>query len=277
MASPACAVPPVASTSTSDPTAELTEQVASLSVEDEEARIRACLKDAEGLKQQGNDYFKAGKWNEALAAYQSALGRLPKRPVKEEERGKGKGREVDDEPKLDQEPQEDANAEGGTDVKQDQEEEPEPEPTELEKECAKARAVMNANVGACHVKLNEYKEAVAACTEAIADDPLYIKAIQRRAASNEQIGNWSALAAAQEDYDRLLALLPASSAQAREVQYKLRTLKPRVEAAQKREMAEMWDKLKGVGNSILGNFGLSTDNFKFEPNGQGGYSMNFVR
>lgn len=26
-----------------------------------------------------------------------------------------------------------------------------------------------------------------------------------------------------------------------------------------------------------GNFGLSTDNFKFEPNGQGGYSMNFVR
>lgn len=26
----------------------------------------------------------------------------------------------------------------------------------------------------------------------------------------------------------------------------------------------------------LGKFGLSTDNFKFEPNGQGGYSMNFA-
>jgi hypothetical protein len=25
----------------------------------------------------------------------------------------------------------------------------------------------------------------------------------------------------------------------------------------------------------IGNFGLSTNNFKFEPNGQGGYSVNF--
>lgn len=72
-------------------------------------------------------------------------------------------------------------------------------------------------------------------------------------------------------------------------------LKPRVEAAQKQETGEMLDKLKGFGNSILGeqgfdteaislltrqtqgNFGLSTDNFKFEPNGQGGYSMNFAQ
>ena len=33
-------------------------------------------------------------------------------------------------------------------------------------------------------------------------------------------------------------------------------------------------------DSILpgtGNFGLSTDNFQFVPNGQGGYSMNFVQ
>jgi len=59
-------------------------------------------------------------------------------------------------------------------------------------------------------------------------------------------------------------------------------------------MGEMVDKLKGLGNSVLGErntpkvgngaeevnagrFGLSTDNFKFEPNGQGGYSLNFAR
>lgn len=77
----------------------------------------------------------------------------------------------------------------------------------------------------------------------------------------------------------------------------LNEVKPRVEAAQKRETAEMLGKLKGIGNSILGafevnfyvgsvanprlhfvgNFGLSTDNFQFTPNGEGGYAMQFVR
>ena len=79
----------------------------------------------------------------------------------------------------------------------------------------------------------------------------------------------------------------------REIERSVRLLTPRLEAAQKQETGEMLEKLKGLGNSILGiistllggymligfsgNFGLSTDNFKFEPNGQGGYSMNFVR
>ena len=95
----------------------------------------------------------------------------------------------------------------------------------------------------------------------------------------------------------LLKILPPSSPEFGGVQRSLQYLKPRLEAAQKRETAEMMDKLKGLGNSILGapdrlshgrhqlltflawcsqgNFGLSTDNFKFEPTGQGGYSMKF--
>jgi hypothetical protein len=94
----------------------------------------------------------------------------------------------------------------------------------------------------------------------------------------------------------LLEIVPPSSPQLDEVKRSLRLIKPRVEQAQKQETGEMLDKLKGLGNSLLGrrncffghelaliimvfpgNFGLSTDNFKFEPNGQGGYSMNFVR
>jgi hypothetical protein len=37
-------------------------------------------------------------------------------------------------------------------------------------------------------------------------------------------------------------------------------------------------KLKDLGNSLLGNFGLSTDNFKFEqdPN-TGSYNVQFVQ
>jgi len=121
----------------------------------------------------------------------------------------------------------------------------------------------------------------ACCVEfripALVEDPKYVKALQRRATSNEIINSWSSLTAAQEDYTALLKLFPPASSQAKETEYSLNRLKPRIEAAQKHETAEMLDKLKGLGNSILGNFGLSTDNFKFEPNGQGGYSMNFSR
>ncbi|CAL1695387.1 unnamed protein product [Somion occarium] len=201
--------------------------------------IQRCLQQADELKAEGNDHFRAKSWDEALAQYRSALGHLPKR--------KGKQRETDEV------------------------EEPEP----LASECAKARAVLNANIGACYVKLGDHKAAVSACTEALSDDPVYIKALQRRAASSEQLNTWSSLASAQEDYTKLLELLPPS--QTAEVKRSLQQLKPRVAEAQKRETDEMVDKLKGLGNSILGNFGLSTNNFKFEPNGQGGYSMNFVQ
>lgn len=38
----------------------------------------------------------------------------------------------------------------------------------------------------------------------------------------------------------------------------------------------MLDKLKGVGNSLLGHFGLSLDNFKVDQDAAtGGYSINF--
>jgi hypothetical protein len=54
------------------------------------------------------------------------------------------------------------------------------------------------------------------------------------------------------DYEKLLTLLPASSKEHRDAKRALQAVKPRAEAAQKKEMGEMLDKLKGFGNSILG-------------------------
>ncbi|KZT21656.1 TPR-like protein [Neolentinus lepideus HHB14362 ss-1] len=245
-----------------------------------EDEIRQSLKEAEDLKLEGNDYFRAGKWNEALNAYRSGFGRLPRRKEKESKSGKGKERDFrkefdEDEDDRNAPPSEEEQKEDSDEAPQD--EDILPESTALEKDCAKARAVLSANIGACYMKLEEYKEAVTACTEALLDDPGYVKALQRRAACNEKIGTWSSLTSAQEDYNALINVLPPSSHQLGETRRALQSLKPRLEAAQKAEMGEMLDKLKGLGNSILGNFGLSTDNFKFEPNGQGGYSMNFAR
>lgn len=54
------------------------------------------------------------------------------------------------------------------------------------------------------------------------------------------------------DYTTLLTLLTPSSPEHRTAQRALGALKPRAEAAQKRETDEMLGKLKGLGNSILG-------------------------
>ncbi|KAH9486748.1 Tetratricopeptide repeat protein 1 [Psilocybe cubensis] len=226
------------------------------------------LEVANERKQEGNDHFRAGKWNEALVAYRSALNCLPKRPASpraeksqlgEDDEG-GEPEPTPDLPKAE---------EDVIDLSS-------PAVSEVDKEAARLRAVLNANMGACFVKLGDHKEAVKLCTEAIRDDPTYIKARERRAASNDALNTWTSLTSVQEDYEALLKLIDSPSQQS-DIRRKLQLLKPRLEAAQKRETDEMLGKLKSLGNSILGNFGLSTDNFKFEPNGSGGYSMNFTR
>ena len=107
-----------------------------------------CLADADELKLEGTEHFRAQEWPQALAKYKSALARLPKRPSIEEplpyeqatEPG-GTGEETDEAPSSEKK-------EDGEKAKV------EPLPlTGLQLECAKARAVLNANIGACHVKL----------------------------------------------------------------------------------------------------------------------------
>lgn len=246
---------------------------ASVVVELNEDEARRRLKEADELKTEGNDHFRAKRWEDALGVYRSALGRVPKR---KEPKGKPDMKEKDKEGgDVEDEIEEESNPQDAAAASEEQANE---EPlTELEVECAQVRSILNANIGACYVKLGEHKETVAACTQALIDNPQYIKALQRRAGSNEKLNTWSSLTSAQEDYTSLLKLLPPSSSEIVETKRALASLKPRLEAAQKNETAEMIDKLKGLGNSILGNFGMSTDNFQFVPNGQGGYSMNFVR
>lgn len=73
-----------------------------------------------------------------------------------------------------------------------------------------AKKVLWANLGAVFVAEHRYADAVAACTRALAYDPTYQKALLRRAAASEQLGDWTALTNAQRDYAALLGLLPAS-------------------------------------------------------------------
>ncbi|KAG9051291.1 hypothetical protein FS837_009557 [Tulasnella sp. UAMH 9824] len=240
--------------------------------------IRDLLKRGDELKSQGNDCFRKSDWDGAIRLYTQALKAVPLRPkdpLKEKKRPAGLADEDFDEDDEGQTTTGD-KAKGKEKAEAEEPEAPK-ELSPLEKESATARSVLNANLAACYVKQGKHDDAVRLCTEALADDPNYVKALHRRAVANEALGTWTSMSDAEKDYKRVLELLPPSDPLRTSCTRALRSLPERIEAQKKKETDEMLGKLKDLGNSVLGKFGLSTDNFKFTPNGQGGYSMNFVR
>ncbi|KAL2159492.1 hypothetical protein VTH06DRAFT_2497 [Thermothelomyces fergusii] len=102
------------------------------------------------------------------------------------------------------------------------------------------------------------------------------KALMRRARARSELGGWSNLEGAIEDYKRLAGMSNLTTADRKIVNAQLRALPPLAKAAQERETAEMWAKLKELGNGLLKPFGLSTDNFQMVKDEKtGGYSVNF--
>jgi len=200
-------------------------------------------------------------------------------------------------------------------------------------------AVLRSNIAACHLKLEEWKEAVSNATNALdglerlerqekekqeaePEDPkgaetqdaeeeiisagatkagpalslnpddesievarrkrqddiarIRAKALMRRARARSELGGWSNLEGAIEDYKRLAGMANLTAADKKIVNAQLRVLPPRAKAAQEQETAEMWGKLKELGNGLLKPFGLSTENFQMVKDEKtGGYSMNF--
>ncbi|CAL3971467.1 hypothetical protein PZA11_007937 [Diplocarpon coronariae] len=188
-------------------------------------------------------------------------------------------------------------------------------------------AVLKSNVAACHLKLEDWKEAVKAASAALdgldrlqgrgkgdaekakgdseateeeADEEIISegaakaedtsdkgrreadierirgKALMRRARARSELGGWSSLQGAEEDYKMLSTMANLTAADRKVVQRQLVLLPPRTKAAQEKEVGEMMGKLKELGNGILKPFGLSTENFQMQKDAKsGGYSMNF--
>jgi tetratricopeptide (TPR) repeat protein len=137
-------------------------------------------------------------------------------------------------------------------------------------EVARQRCIYFANRAACHLAREEYEDAVEDCGNAIDLDKGYLKAYMRRATAFEHL----------EEYDRGLGdvgyiIEHIDPRNAFALSYKAR-ITPLAERRREELKDEMMGKLKDLGNSILGNFGLSLDNFKAEqdPN-TGSYSIKF--
>ncbi|KAK0572362.1 hypothetical protein LWI29_030460 [Acer saccharum] len=133
------------------------------------------------------------------------------------------------------------------------------------------RSVCHSNRGICFFKLEKYEDTIRECSKALELNPTYMKALVKRGEAYEKCEK---LEEAIVDMKKILELDPSND-QARRAIIRLEPL-----AAEKREKMkeEMIAKLKDMGNSVLGRFGMSVDNFKAvkDPN-TGSYSISFQR
>ncbi|KAI4374230.1 hypothetical protein MLD38_012245 [Melastoma candidum] len=136
---------------------------------------------------------------------------------------------------------------------------------------AEMRSACHSNRAVCFLKLGKYEETIKECSKALELNPSYLKALIRRSEAHEKLGHFEEAIA---DYKKILELDPAN-VQARK---SIIRLEPLAEEKREKMKEEMIAKLKDMGNSLLGRFGMSVDNFKAvkDPN-TGSYSISFQR
>lgn len=134
------------------------------------------------------------------------------------------------------------------------------------------RSVFLFNRACCMFHLSKFSECVTDCTSALDHNPTYCKALFRRALASEKVGKFDEAA---DDLEKLFQLDPAlREVHAREYN---RIVRERDEQFD-REKADMMKELKNAGNSLLGHFGMSVDDFNFKKDpSTGNYSMSFSK
>lgn len=130
------------------------------------------------------------------------------------------------------------------------------------------RSVCFCNRAACRMQLCVYDKAITDCTKALKLDSEYTKAYLRRATAREKTDS---LEDALKDYEECLKRDATNETARRAV----RRLPTQIKEKNEKLKDEMLGKLKDIGNTILGKFGMSTDNFKMVEQPGGGYSLSF--
>ena len=214
------------------------------SVPSESPRARA-----ERAKARGNESFAVGDFERALEAYTEALACVGVVTDETTHRVDKSSRVVD----------------GSTDAVATTDE------NATTTDVDRVAATLRANRAACLVRLGKHRRAIEECDAALEIDPSYVKVYLRRASAREALGE---VEEALEDYERARALAPGEASARRGAE----RLRPAVERRREEMKAEMLSKMKDLGNSLLGNFGLSLDNFKAEKDETtGSFSIQFVR
>ena len=253
---------------------------------------------ASNLKSNGNARFARMAFGDALDAYEEAIGLLEKatttgakkRREEEEEEEDAKREEKEGKEKEKEEAASDKREEETPTAKRSEEEEEEEEQkrtigtTKAPTKTELLLATLHANAGACLMKQEKFEECVGRCSKAIDLHPLYGKAYARRAQAYEKLDD---VERALEDYERAVEIEEKVNEESEDERKRARKsahrekvnlLKPKVDAKREETKKEMFKQLRSLGDMVLGNFGLSCDNFKAEKDeNTGGYSLKFVQ
>ena len=136
---------------------------------------------------------------------------------------------------------------------------------DLKQQCC----ILNCNKGICFNKLYEFDKALDSFKEALKYNKDYSKALCNKMLLLHKKEEYLE---AYEDFKRLKTLDYNLWENYRNMENELAY---KAEIQKKKMTDEMLGKLKDVGNTILGKFGLSLNNFQMTPNGQGGYSIQY--
>lgn len=133
----------------------------------------------------------------------------------------------------------------------------------------KLLSILFMNSGLCYKNLSETDKAIEYFSKSVLFNNENSKAIFNRLELNYNKGEYLE---AQEDYQKLKSINPGALKEFKVSEY---FLNARAEEKKKQMTDQMMGQLKEIGNSFLGMFGLSTDNFKLNQQPGGGYNIEF--
>ncbi|CAO1636303.1 unnamed protein product [Sympodiomycopsis kandeliae] len=232
------------------------------SAEQKKIRLEKQINEANELKSEGNTLFAKKELDEACTKWLDAIAALP--PVEENEKGK----EKETEEKIMEVSEEEALCLQSEEYLALQ---------QLQRQEVELRTTLLSNVAEGRLRLEQWRLAIEACDQALSITPRHIKSLSRRATANEQLNTHSSLSKALQDLETLSTDSNLPPSQLPSIKKSISRVKEKESQAMEIEKQEMMDKLKGLGNTLLGKFGLSTDNFKFEQNQSGSWGMKFQR
>jgi tetratricopeptide (TPR) repeat protein len=243
-------------------------------------------------KQKGNECFKRGSYLDAIDFYTDAIEGCPgmkgeellellaKHEEQERERADQRYQRVSDRRLADRnlknrnsDDDNDAKSENNVvndGVMEDEDDLAAKEFISPSHPYGKNLAIYNSNKAASLMHLGRYSEAMTSCNIAVLVDPTYPKAYIRRMTCHEQTKE---IELALRDAKKALELSSGN----KDIKAHVKRLE-KLEAERMENLKdETMGKLKDLGNSILGNFGMSMDNFKAEKDpSTGSYSIKMV-